>query len=256
MGSAINMTGMVFGALTVLCENGRSGDGKIKWLVKCGCGEAFSATGVRIRSGEVRSCPDCSKERVRSASTTHGKSQSDEYRIWTHIKSRCLNSNVPEFVNYGGRGISICDRWRKSFENFLSDMGPRPSKRHSIDRIDTNGNYEPDNCRWATNKVQANNRRANRLIEIEGTTKTMAQWADGSGLRHETLLKRLKKGVSGKTLLAASAAPEKYTFRGITASIPEWSRITGIKKATLYWRIKNQSWALDKALTEGATKCT
>ena len=255
MSRAIGMIGERFGDLLVMREAGRAGDGKIKWISQCGCGSEFAATGVRIRSGEVITCPACSAERVRLSVQTHGERTSSEYRAWTHAKSRCFNSNVPEFKNYGGRGISMCDRWRNSFERFLEDMGRRLSSGHSIDRIDVNGNYEPGNCRWATSKEQANNKRCNRLIEISGETRTMAQWADLAGLSRETMLKRVKKGFTGKSLIAPSNEPDTLTFQGVTASIPEWSKITGIQKSTLYWRLNSQSWDIEKALTKGARKC-
>lgn len=255
MSRAIDMTGKRFGELQVLRESGRAGDGKIKWIARCGCGSEFAATGVRIRSGEVKTCPACSRERVRLAHVTHGERRTPEYRTWTHIKSRCLNSNVPEFKHYGGRGVSICDRWRESYEAFLEDMGRRPPGKHSIDRIDVNGDYEPGNCRWATHIEQGNNKRCNRLIEINGETKTMAQWADFAGISRETMLKRVKKGFTGSDLIAESKDPDTFTLNGVTATIPEWSEITGIKRATLYWRLNSQQWDIEKALTKGAKKC-
>lgn len=251
----IDMTGMRYASLTVVGEGGRASDGKRKWVVLCDCGNSFEATGTKIRSGEVKTCPGCSKERVRISRVKHGMRGSAEYRIWTHIKSRCYNERVPEYKHYGGRGISMCDRWRESFENFLADMGERPTPGHSIDRRDVNGNYEPVNCRWATDIEQQNNRRNNRKITIAGETKNMAQWADENGLRRESVFKRVKRGKVGESIISESKTAAKILFNGIEASIPEWSEIIGIKKATLYWRINEQNWPIEKALTKGARSC-
>jgi hypothetical protein len=251
----LNLSGLRFGGVTALQRTDVKVDGKYKWLCVCDCGEKFVTSGPKLKSGEVISCPACSRERVRLGRVTHGMRNSVEYRTWTHIKSRCYNPNVPEYDRYGGRGISVCSRWLESFDNFLSDMGPRPSASHSIDRFpDNDGNYEPGNCRWATNKEQNNNTRANRKIAIEGETKNMSQWADAIGVPREVVFKRLKRGISGADLLAPRFKTGQFVFQGVSASIPEWSRRTGIKRATLYWRINDQKWPLEKALTQGASQ--
>jgi hypothetical protein len=178
---------------------------------------------------------------------------SDEYRIWTHIKTRCFNPRVPEYGNYGGRGISMCDRWRNSFESFLLDMGERPTAEHSIDRFPNNdGHYEPGNCRWATTKEQANNMRSNRKVTIGCETRNMSQWADEIGVTREVIFKRLKRGKAGAELLAKPTKTQQVTFNGVSATIPEWSARTGIHSSVLYWRINTRRWPLDRALTKGA----
>jgi len=130
--------------------------------------------------------------------TTHGNckvgSVTPEYRCWSHIKSRCYNKNVNEYKLYGGRGIVVCDKWLYSFENFLSDMGLRPSKYHSIERINVNGNYEPSNCRWATQKEQQRNRRNNTTLSLNGENKTIAEWTELYGLKRCTISFRIRKG--------------------------------------------------------------
>lgn len=252
MSAKINMTGKRYGSVTALHDVGLCADGKYKWLALCDCGNKFEASGSKIRSGEVVTCPTCSSERVRLSRMTHGMRQTDEYRTWTHIKSRCFNAKVPEYKHYGGRGITMCSKWTESFEDFLADMGERPSKKHSIDRINNNGNYEPGNCRWATHKTQANNTRSNRKVTVNGTTKNMTQWADDIGVTREVIHKRLKRGIVGPPLLNHPFESQRFMFCGINATIPEWSKKTGIKRATLYWRINKQKWPLDQALTKGA----
>jgi hypothetical protein len=117
-----------------------------------------------------------------------------EYRAWSAMKLRCANPNNEQYHNYGGRGITVCDRWRQSFAAFLVDMGPRPSPRHSIDRIDNNGNYEPGNCRWATSREQNRNRRNNIVLTHDGRTMCLADWARELGVPRGTLLARYRDG--------------------------------------------------------------
>lgn len=117
-----------------------------------------------------------------------------EYEVWRSIKKRCLLKTHPAFKNYGGRGITICDRWKDSFENFITDMGRRPSSNHQIERIDNNGNYEPPNCKWATVVEQINNRRNTVIIEHNGISKPLSYWAKEVNINVERLRVRLKEG--------------------------------------------------------------
>ena len=118
------------------------------------------------------------------------------YRIWKGMKERCYNTKRDNYTYYGGRGIKVCDKWLNSFENFLSDMGFPPSNNHSIDRIDVNGNYCPENCRWATNKVQFRNRRNCRQIYHNGSVKCLSDWSEIYGIKVHTLMARLNRGWS------------------------------------------------------------
>lgn len=124
---------------------------------------------------------------------THGMTESPEYVAWCCMKQRCEYPPFPQWADYGGRGISVCSRWRDSFENFYTDMGPRPSPKHSIDRIDNNGDYEPGNVRWSTHRQQQNNMRSNRLITYNGETLTMAQWSRKLSINYLTLSNRLNR---------------------------------------------------------------
>ncbi|HWL06770.1 MAG TPA: hypothetical protein VNQ99_17840 [Xanthobacteraceae bacterium] len=119
-----------------------------------------------------------------------------EYRAWNNARSRCYREKDRKYPLYGGRGIAMCDEWRRSFSAFFADMGPRPSPNHTLDRIDNNGNYEPGNCRWATSIEQNNNRRFNRHIHLNGRRLTVSEAARETGIPHATILSRLDAGRS------------------------------------------------------------
>lgn len=146
-------------------------------------------------SVKTRSCGCIHTETI----TTHGKSSTPTYSSWSKIISRCHDVNNEHYRDYGGRGIAVCDRWRK-FENFLEDMGDRPIGT-SIDRIDTNGNYEPSNCRWATPKEQSNNTRRCHVVTIDGISKNVSQWAESTNVRRETIFARIRAGKTGRDLI-------------------------------------------------------
>lgn len=117
-----------------------------------------------------------------------------EYQVWNQMKFRCSNPNATGYENYGGRGISVCAEWISSFDAFLRDMGPRPSKQHTLDRIDVNKGYEPGNCRWATQKVQSRNTRANHIVTLDGVRMTLAEAVELAPVTYNTVLYRLKRG--------------------------------------------------------------
>jgi hypothetical protein len=151
--------------------------------------------------------------------TIHGHRKrsykSSEYLAWDHMKQRCFNPNSKNYKHYGGRGIKVCDRWVNSFENFYNDMGAKPSKEHSIDRINNDGNYEPGNCRWATNIEQQRNRTNSRLIKIDGKAKTVSEWAEITGVSKYVIRQRLDKGVKTKELIAPVVPPIKIRIKEV-----------------------------------------
>lgn len=190
--SVINLTNQRFGrliALELIRKN------KITyWLCQCDCGEKKVILSNNLRMGYSQSCGCTLYE---SKNQTHGYSGHDrtvEYDTWGRMNARCYNENIKGFKNWGGRGIIVCERWRESFENFLADMGFRPTENHSLDRFpNKNGNYEPTNCRWATPKQQARNKTTNRLIIYKGETKCLAEWAEIFNLGRSTIYHRLGK---------------------------------------------------------------
>lgn len=155
------------------------------WECRCSCGNKRIVSGHSLRAGTSTNC-GCKNR-------THGLRGEPEYAVWRFMRQRCHVPSSKGYPGYGGRGIVVCKRWRDSFKNFYQDMGPRPSPEHSIERVSNDGPYSPENCRWATMKEQANNRRGNHLIAFNGKTQTISQWAYELGINHNTLLARLNK---------------------------------------------------------------
>lgn len=180
-------SGERFGRLTVLKEaDKRPSSRKICCLCKCDCGTEVVVAQASLRSGNTKSCGCLRIDRI----TKHGGARNYAYQSWRSMKNRCLEPKYKKWVDYGGRGIKICDRWM-DFTLFLADMGERPPGL-SLERIDNNGDYTPDNCRWATATEQSNNRRSNRVIEFNGEKMNMLQWAVKLGMNYGTLQTRIK----------------------------------------------------------------
>lgn len=190
------MIGQKFGRLTVIELAGRR-ERRLLYRCVCDCGTETVKLAGSLQNGETRSCGCLSSETQIATKTTHGHSKTATYRSWSHMKTRCLNPNFPAFAEWGGRGITICERWMV-FENFLADMGEHPGPGYSIDRIDNDGNYEPGNCRWATWAEQASNKRRSRSAArytVRGITGTLSEVAAAFGIKPNAVYMRLQKGI-------------------------------------------------------------
>lgn len=190
------MSGLTFGRLKVIGFYGLVPEShNALWLCKCECGGSSVTSGSNLRRGISQSCGCYNKERHTAATTKHGHcpkgAETVEYHSWCSMKKRTSNPNDPSYPRYGGRGIKVCERWVESFENFLADMGLKPSRSHTISRKDNDGDYEPSNCTWGTVHDQQNNRRNNRMLELNGQRKTLTDWARELGIRPGTISMRL-----------------------------------------------------------------
>ena len=233
---------------------------KMRFYCLCDCGNKKEVSGRALthRTQSVKSCGCLRNENLIKSKRTHGLSHIPEYDSWRRAVRRCFNQNDPLFHNYGGRGIIVCDRWRYSFENFLADMGPRPSELHSLDRYpDNNGNYEPGNCRWATSMEQNNNRRSNVHVNVGGEKMTVTQAARTIGIEPEKFRKRLYSGFPLETALTTSSLITHRRSRrnhwvevnGEKMIVAELARRVGLSPYLLKDRLR-RGWSVEKAISK------
>ena len=205
-----NLQGKVFTRLTVIGFGGRVNKSSY-WVCECECNNIVNVRAGHLKSGATTSC-GCKRM---DSNTKHGHTtriaDSPTYKSWENMVQRCSNPKTCGYENYGGRGIKVCDRWKK-FENFLTDMGVRPEGK-TLDRYpDNDGDYCQDNCRWATRKEQNSNKRNNHLLTFNGETKTVTQWASDLGVSRNTIFSRLFRGYSSERTLTTKFANVVRTF--------------------------------------------
>lgn len=196
MGKFIDLTGKKFGRLTVLYSEGKIYNSKNRcyyWMCRCDCGNLKSVRGAHLKNGLVNSCGCLKKEKL-SIPKKHGFCDTKIYGVWEGIKDRCYRQKNSSYKNYGGRGIIMCEDWKNNFSNFYNWAIQNGYKEGlSIDRIDVNGNYEPTNCRWITQKEQCNNTRVNRYLTYQNVTHSLSEWAEIYNLNYFCLRKRIDK---------------------------------------------------------------
>lgn len=205
------IVGQRYGRLRVLAAAPRRGHNPA-WFCRCDCGTATVAIASNLRGGNTQSCGCYHAEVTSAVKTIHGRCKSTEYTSHQAMMARCYSSANIGFRLYGGRGIVVCDRWRlgedgkSGFQCFLADMGQKPTARHSLDRINVNGNYQPDNCRWATPYDQARNTRRNTWVEFRGHRMILADAIRLSGLNRTLVMQRLARGWAMEAALNRAVA--------------------------------------------------
>lgn len=204
----VDLSGKRFTRLLAIEPIG-TGGGKVVWLCRCDCGQITKVRASNLGSGAVKSCGCLNRQRAAERQFVHGLNRTPEHRIWTGLWSRCTNPNVKSYPRYGGRGIVVCERWR-DFKAFLDDLGPRPSHRHSVDRIDNDGPYAPSNCRWATSKEQRRNSiQRLRFIECFGDIRPLVDWCEEFKISYKLVQLRLNRlGWTPEKALTTPARPQ------------------------------------------------
>jgi len=200
----IDMRGKKIGRLTVVKEaNERSKEKRVCWTCQCKCGNIIDVDGKSLRNGNTKSCGCLQKDRASQSNRTHGLRQTRLYNIYADMKRRCEQQSRKAYPRYGGRGITVCEEWREDFQAFYDwAMANGYEVGLQIDRIDNDGNYEPENCRWVTARENNNNRRDNVKITINGEEHTIAEWERIYGLKKYRLNRAISRGVDVKRYLS------------------------------------------------------
>ena len=196
-----DITGNKYGRLTAVKPTAkRTASHGVKWECICECGKIVFASTNALNKGNTRSCGclrnELTAERNRKRQTTHGMSKSRLYRIWANMLQRCKNPKTDRYQSYGGKGVRVCSVWHEFAEFYDWAMQNGYEEALSIDRLDVNGNYEPNNCRWVNAKTQMSNKSNNRILSVCGITKTMSEWAECTGINVSTIAMRLRNGWS------------------------------------------------------------
>lgn len=251
--------GQMFGKWEVIGEPVREKEGH-HWLYPCRCScEAHTEKYIdkyNLIKGKSRSCGCIASEVTRQRMTRHGLCRTRLFHVWLSMRARCNNPKNTRYAAYGGRGIKICDEWNdfKVFHDWAYANGYDESAKYgecTIDRIDTNGNYEPSNCRWCNSKEQANNRRRNVNITYNGETKTAEEWAESIGIKSQTLRKRIYDGLDiEQVMLPKNIHVVVLTYNGESHTIKEWSEIIGVQAKTIYERYR-KGLPIEKILYSG-----
>lgn len=191
-----DLTGMTFGELTVLLLSFDEPGKKKKWLCRCSCGNECVVSGSNLVSGHTKRCSACGYKVTAQKVTTHGHTGTKLYQTWNTMKNRCNNPNVKSYSDYGARGIRVCDEWDNSARFIEWALKSGYKEGMEIDRIDTDGDYCPENCRWVSRLENANNKRNNKFITHDGMTKTLAEWSRYYDVNYKSLSRNILKGYS------------------------------------------------------------
>lgn len=258
-----DLTGQRFNRLTVIALDGiyesPSGTRRAAWICQCDCSKVTVVRTINLTSGEVKSCGCLRNETTIKRNFKHGLTNSPEYTTWQNMISRCYDKKNPSFKYYGQRGIRVCERWH-DFVHFLTDMGRKPSPIYTIERINNDGNYEPTNCKWATQKEQSINKSNTLIVTFNNQTKSLIEWSEIININYKVLKDRLCE--YGWTVERAFTEEiGKYrknniwlVYNGQRKTLSEWAIKTGIRRSLIYHRLKIYKWAIEKALTKPIRK--
>jgi len=244
----LDLMGQKFNRLTVIGVAENSKAGKSRWVCRCDCGNTSIVTGSDLKNGHIRSC-GCLKDEINSTiHTVHGMTQDPIHACWNNMKQRCQNPKASGYPLYGGRGIRVCDEWQ-DFQTFYGwAVSHGYEEGLTIERIDVNGNYCPENCTWIPKSEQNNNTRQNHYLTYDGRTMPLNQWAREIGITSASLRYRIRAGWDeGRIFTEGAKRNELIEYRGEKKSIKEWADEYGIAYPTLVTRLHNMS--IEDALT-------
>jgi hypothetical protein len=239
------MNTQTFGNWTLI--GGRPKTVKEKVLCRCQCGTERMICYQALRDGKTKSCGCMRSHYVSQSKIKHGKYGTPVYKRWADMLDRCSRKSHVSYPLYGGRGIKVCKRWHQ-FKNFYKDMGDVPEGK-TLDRIDSDGDYKPSNCRWATMVEQQNNKRSNRVVEFEGKAQTVAEWSREKGVNATTIFARLRRGETDESLFRKYDPHHWIEHNGEVKTLTAWSRVTGVNVETLRLRLE-KGIPLETALTK------
>lgn len=258
-----NLEGERFGKLLVIERAENTKSGKSQWICKCDCGNTTIVPTYRLTMGQTKSC-GCKKYETKNQK--HGMKNTRIYSIWCDMKRRCNNEKCKNYKDYGAKGIKVCDEWEKNFISFyLWSIDNGYDDTLTIDRINNNKGYSPDNCRWTTRKQQNNNRKCNVLVEYNGHIKTLSTICDEMKLNYEVIRLRISSGMSFEKAISLPKAKlsEKSTIKNrknptrknnLNIDLKEESKRTGINYTTLWARIFEYGWSIEDALSTPVAK--
>lgn len=249
----VDLTGKRFALLLVQSVDHRD-NGKVFYKCLCDCGTTTIVSASALKSGNTKSCGCARGQMISEKIRIHGESNTRLFRIWIGIKNRCYNANEPSYKNYGGRGIGVCAAWLTNYEAFRDWAITNgynenaPYGECTLDRIDVNGNYSPENCRWVNLKIQANNKTTSHFIDYRGERHTIAEWSTLLGVPKYIIHDGLRAGKPFDEIVEGHHTTRHLiTFRGETLPLRTWERRMGLGCKTLYHRIK-KGWSIEDAL--------